>query len=43
MTQCGWFGEGPIPDYLTASSWMGDTHGQLKLITSEENLDREKS
>lgn len=42
MSQYGWSEEGPVPDDLTAISWMDGTRGQLKLVTSEENLDKEK-
>ena len=36
-------GEGPVPCYdLTALSWMDGAHGQLKRITSEENLKKEE-
>ena len=41
MSQCGWSGEGPVPDDLTAVSWMDGAHGQLQLITSEENQKEE--
>ena len=42
VTQYGWSGEGPIPRHLTAVSWMDGAHGQLKRITTEENLKKEE-
>ena len=35
--------KGPIPDNLTAVSWMDGCHGQLKLITTEKVLETEKN
>ena len=34
-------GIGPVPDHLAAVSWMDGAHGQIKQITSEENLKKE--
>ena len=42
MTQYGWSGEGEVLDDLTTVGWMDGAHGQLKLITDEENLEKEK-
>ena len=37
-----WDGTGPVPDHLRAIAWMDGAHGQMKLITSEENLKEEE-
>lgn len=42
-TQYGYSGEGPIPEHLLAVSWMDGANGQLKLITSDENIQVEKN
>ena len=31
-----------VPTWMTAVSWMGGANGQIKLITSEENMEIEK-
>ena len=44
MSQYGLSGKGEVPDHLTAVSWIDGidgTHGQLKSIASEKNLDKE--
>lgn len=42
MTQYGWTGEGIVPDHLTIVFWIDGAHGQMKLITIEEKLDKER-
>ena len=42
QTQYDYNSQGPIPDTLQAVSWMDGANGQLKLITSEENILLEK-
>ena len=42
ITQYGHEPGAEIADHLTVASWMDGANGQLKLITSEECMDKEK-